>query len=225
MNLQDASYVFHFDRWWNPAVEHQAEGRAHRLGQTFPVNVYKYIVEETIEERIEKILSEKQHLFDEMVDSVSIDLKSKLTSDELFGLFGLVPPEHLKQPNRKSSFKGNYAEMTGVEFEGHVKQLLEQRKWNVESTPLTRDGGVDLIARRNDDIGVEITLYIQCKNHVSPVGVDVIRELNGVLPKGATGTRGVVVCPSGFTADAISFAKDRSISLWDRHHLFELFQQ
>ena len=224
LNLQDASYVFHFDRWWNPAVEHQAEGRAHRLGQTFPVNVYKYIVEETIEERIEKILSEKQHLFDEMVDSVSIDLKSKLTSDELFGLFGLVPPEHLKQPNRKSSFKGNYAEMTGVEFEGHVKQLLEQRKWNVESTPLTRDGGVDLIARRNDDIGVEITLYIQCKNHVSPVGVDVIRELNGVLPKDSTGTRGVVVCPSGFTADAISFAKDRSISLWDRHHLFELIQ-
>src|SRR3972149_263029 len=43
LNLQDASYVFHFDRWWNPAVELQAEGRAHRLGQTFPVNVYKYI--------------------------------------------------------------------------------------------------------------------------------------------------------------------------------------
>jgi len=225
LNLQDASYVFHFDRWWNPAVENQAEGRAHRLGQTFPVNVYKYIVEATIEERIEKILSEKQHLFDEIVDSVSIDLKSKLTSDELFGLFGLAPPEHLKQPKRKASFKGNYAEMTGVEFEEHVRHLLEQRKWNVESTPLTRDGGVDLIARRNDDIGVEITLYIQCKNHTSPVGVDVIRELNGVLPKGATSTRGVVVCPSGFTADAISFAKDRSISLWDRHHLFELFQQ
>jgi len=93
-----------------------------------------------------------------------------LTSEELFGLFGLVPPDHLKQHKRKTS-------------------------------------------------------YIQCKNHVSPVGVDVIRELNGVLPKGATSTRGVVVCPSGFTADAISFAKDRSISLWDRHHLFELIQQ
>jgi HJR/Mrr/RecB family endonuclease len=225
LNLQDASYVFHFDRWWNPAVEHQAEGRVHRLGQIFPVNVYKYIIEATIEERIEKILSEKQLLFDEIVDSVSIDLKSKLTSEEIFGLFGLVPPDHLKQHKRKTSFKGNYGEMTGVEFEEHVKHLLQQRKWNVESTPLTRDGGVDLIARRNDDIGVEITLYIQCKNHVTPVGVDVIRELNGVLPKGANGTRGVVVCPSGFTADAISFAKDRSISLWDRHHLFDLIQQ
>jgi len=169
-------------------------------------------------------LLEKQLLFDELVDSVSIDLKSKLTSEELFGLFGLEPPDHLKQPKDKASFKGSYAEMSGVEFEEHVKRLLEQKKWKVESTPLTRDGGVDLIARRNDDIGVEITLYIQCKNHISPVGVDVIRELNGVLPKGATSTRGVVVCPSGFTSDAINFAKDRSIILWDRHHLFELFQ-
>jgi hypothetical protein len=224
LNLQDASYVFHFDRWWNPAVEHQAEGRVHRLGQIFPVNVYKYIIEATIEERIEKILSEKQLLFDELVDSVSIDLKAKLSSEELFGLFGLVPPDHLKQPKRRAAFAGNYAEMGGVEFEEHVKRLLEQKKWRVESTPLTRDGGVDLIARRNDDIDVEITLYIQCKNHASPVGVDVMRELNGVLPKGAASTRGVVVCPSGFTADAIYFARDRSITLWDRHHLFELFQ-
>lgn len=99
LNLQDASYVFHFDRWWNPAVEHQAEDRTHRLGQVFPVNVYKYIIEDTIEERIEKILIEKQLLFDELVDSVSIDLKFKLTSEELFGLFGLTPPKRLKLSN------------------------------------------------------------------------------------------------------------------------------
>ena len=222
LNLQDASYVFHFDRWWNPAVELQAEGRAHRLCQTFPVHIYKYTIEDTIEERIEKILVEKQLLFDELVDSVSIDLKSKLSSEELFGLFGLVPPENLKASKHKSAFAGKYTEMGGIEFEEHVKRLLEQKKWRVETTPLTRDGGIDLIARRNDDIGVEITLYIQCKNHASPVGVDVIRELNGVMPKGAAGIRGVVVCPSGFTTDAITFAKDRGVTLWDRHHLFEL---
>jgi SNF2 family DNA or RNA helicase len=70
LNLQEASYVFHFDRWWNPAVEHQAEDRSHRLGQTLPVTVYKYICEETIEERIDGILREKQALFDELVDDV-----------------------------------------------------------------------------------------------------------------------------------------------------------
>jgi SNF2 family DNA or RNA helicase len=104
LNLQDASYVFHFDRWWNPAVEHQAEDRAHRMGQTFPVHIYKYIIENTIEERIEKILLEKQLLFDELVDDVSIDLRSKLSSEELFGLFGLLPPEKLKASKHKSAF-------------------------------------------------------------------------------------------------------------------------
>ena len=53
LNLQEASYVFHFDRWWNPAVENQAEDRSHRLGQMSPVTVYKYVCENTIEERID----------------------------------------------------------------------------------------------------------------------------------------------------------------------------
>ena len=223
LNLQDASYVFHFDRWWNPAVELQAESRAHRLGQTVPVHVYKYVIENTIEERIEKILREKQLLFDELVDSVSIDLKSKLSGEELFGLFGLTPPERLKSEKRRSDLSGNYSEMNGVEFEEHVQKLLEVKKWRVETTPLTRDGGIDLVARRCDDVGVEVTLCIQCKNHAAPVGVEVIRALNGALPKDVAGVRGVVVCPSGFTNDAITFARDRGIALWDRHHLFELY--
>ena len=92
LNLQEASYVFHFDRWWNPAIEHQAEDRVHRLGQKFPVTVYKYLCEDTIEERVDAILRQKQALFDEYVDDVSIDLGTSLTADELFGLFGLEAP-------------------------------------------------------------------------------------------------------------------------------------
>ena len=91
LNLQDASYVFHFDRWWNPAVERQAEDRSHRLGQTLPVNVYRYISEGTVEERIAEVLRDKQLLFDEMVDDVSLDLREKLSAEDLFGLFGLAP--------------------------------------------------------------------------------------------------------------------------------------
>src|SRR5439155_8882127 len=62
LNLQEASYVFHFDRWWNPAVARQAEDRSHRLGQTVPVNVYRYLCAGTIEERIDEILRAKQAL-------------------------------------------------------------------------------------------------------------------------------------------------------------------
>ena len=42
LNLQEASYVFHFDRWWNPAIERQAEDRSHRMGQAYPVTVFTY---------------------------------------------------------------------------------------------------------------------------------------------------------------------------------------
>ncbi|HZK67508.1 MAG TPA: helicase-related protein, partial [Chloroflexota bacterium] len=92
LNLQDASYVFHFDRWWNPAVERQAEDRSHRLGQTLPVNVYRYVSEGTVEERIAEVLRDKQLLFDEMVDDVSLDPRARLQTEDLFGIFGLDPP-------------------------------------------------------------------------------------------------------------------------------------
>ncbi len=89
LNLQDASYVFHFDRWWNPAVEQQAEARSHRMGQPLPVHVYKYILEDTIEERIDRILRKKQRLFDDLVDDVTMNLENRLGKAELLSLFGL----------------------------------------------------------------------------------------------------------------------------------------
>ena len=92
LNLQEASYVFHLDRWWNPAVERQAEDRSHRMGQLVPVTVFKYTCEETIEERIAQILTEKQKLFDDTIDDVSLDITTRLNRQEIFGLFGLESP-------------------------------------------------------------------------------------------------------------------------------------
>ncbi len=90
LNLQEASYVFHLDRWWNPAIERQAEDRSHRLGQTVKVNAIKYSCAETIEERIDRLLESKQEIFDRLVDDVSLDLSAQMSSEEIFGLFGLV---------------------------------------------------------------------------------------------------------------------------------------
>jgi len=89
LNLQEASYVLHLDRWWNPAVERQAEDRVHRIGQTVKVHVVKYTCIDTIEERIETVLGRKQALFDELVDDVSLDLSTQLSREELLGLFDL----------------------------------------------------------------------------------------------------------------------------------------
>ena len=90
LNLQEASYVFHLDRWWNPAVERQAEDRSHRMGQTVKVNVIKYSCVGTIEERIDKILERKQGLFDHLIDDVSLNLSAQMSREELLGLFGLA---------------------------------------------------------------------------------------------------------------------------------------
>lgn len=72
LNLQHASYVFHFDRTWNPVDELQAEDRCWRQGQTRRVFVRRYIVQHTIEERIDRVLARKKGLFDLYIDSHAV---------------------------------------------------------------------------------------------------------------------------------------------------------
>jgi SNF2 family DNA or RNA helicase len=86
LNLTSASRVFHFDRWWNPAVEAQAEDRTHRIGQSRPVHVYAYLCSDTIEERIEGILSEKRALFADVIDGVETAALRRLDLDALLGV-------------------------------------------------------------------------------------------------------------------------------------------
>ncbi len=62
LNLTAANHVFHFDRWWNPAVENQATDRAFRIGQTRTVNVHKYICTGSLEERIDQMIEQKTEL-------------------------------------------------------------------------------------------------------------------------------------------------------------------
>jgi len=69
LNLTRANHVFHFDRWWNPAVENQATDRAHRIGQTRRVQVHKFVCIGTIEDRIDEVLVEKSTLADRIMGS------------------------------------------------------------------------------------------------------------------------------------------------------------
>ena len=78
-----ASRVIHFDRWWNPAVEIQAEDRVHRIGQTRPVEVFAYVCAETVEERVAKILEEKRALFADLIDGVPAQALGRLDLDAL----------------------------------------------------------------------------------------------------------------------------------------------
>ncbi len=69
LNLTAATHVFHYDRWWNPAVENQATDRAYRIGQTRRVQVHKFVTIGTVEERIDKMLAEKTALAQNIVGS------------------------------------------------------------------------------------------------------------------------------------------------------------
>ncbi|HWI50717.1 MAG TPA: DEAD/DEAH box helicase [Symbiobacteriaceae bacterium] len=88
INLTAATHVFHVDRWWNPAVEDQATDRAYRIGQTRRVMVYKLVTAGTLEERIDKLLTEKRALSDQVIGTGEAWLSS-LSTEELRALITL----------------------------------------------------------------------------------------------------------------------------------------
>ncbi len=69
LNLGKASHVVVFDRWWNPAVEIQAIYRAHRFDRDEPLHVVRFLIKDSVEERIADILEEKENLFEEVIES------------------------------------------------------------------------------------------------------------------------------------------------------------
>jgi superfamily II DNA or RNA helicase len=73
LNLTRASYVFHMEPWWNPAVENQATDRVHRIGQTRSVQVYRYVMTESVEEKIQLLKSRKAQLFGDLMNDESHD--------------------------------------------------------------------------------------------------------------------------------------------------------
>lgn len=95
LNLTAANHVFHFDRWWNPAVENQATDRAFRIGQTKKVQVHKFITLGTLEEKIDEMIDRKQSLNDQVVGQ-SEQWITEMSTEDLRELFAL----------RKSWLKG-----------------------------------------------------------------------------------------------------------------------
>ncbi len=88
LNLTAANHVFHFDRWWNPAVENQATDRAFRIGQQKDVQVHKMITLGTLEEKIDAMIDSKQSLNDQVVGQ-SEQWITELSNEELHELFAL----------------------------------------------------------------------------------------------------------------------------------------
>ncbi|HEY1336258.1 MAG TPA: SNF2-related protein [Bryobacteraceae bacterium] len=88
LNLTAANHVFHFDRWWNPAVENQATDRAYRIGQRRNVQVHKFVCAGTLEEKIDEMIERKKDVAGRVVGAGEAWL-TELSNDQLRDLFAL----------------------------------------------------------------------------------------------------------------------------------------
>jgi SNF2 family DNA or RNA helicase len=70
VTLTSADYIFLMDPWWNPAIEEQAIDRAHRIGRTKPIFIYRLIAQGTIEEKVREFQKEKKDTFEEIVGDI-----------------------------------------------------------------------------------------------------------------------------------------------------------
>lgn len=84
LNLTAADYVIHLDPWWNPAAEDQASDRAHRIGQSRPVTIYRLVAKGTIEEQIVELHRHKRNLAEQLLEGT--DAPAALDAAELLAL-------------------------------------------------------------------------------------------------------------------------------------------
>lgn len=92
INLTEATYVIHFDHWWNPATMQQAEDRTHRIGQKYRVTVYSFWMKSTVEKRIKEKLVEKRLLVETTVDELAVEaMENALSTEDWLDIFGIKP--------------------------------------------------------------------------------------------------------------------------------------
>ena len=202
----------------------QAQARAHRIGQRRTVFATSFLIKNTIEERIHEILQRKRKLFGEMIDELTdVQMEATLTEQELFGLFGLQPPRTRGDTSRKSTGTADATDLDRLgprDFEQTVANIFRGMGYSVKLTQFTKDGGIDIYARKQTDASRE-ELIIQCKHYPShAVGVAEARELNGLLEQQHTG--GVLVTSGTFSGECREFCKTKRIRLVERSELLAM---
>jgi len=223
LNLQAATYVYLFDRWWNPAMEDQAVKRAHRIGQKRTVIVRRFYCRDTIEQDILQKLAEKRRLFRAVIDENRPAESMGLTEEELFSLFDLkVRPR--RAAGRIAPHRLNLDSIDPGGFEELVARLYVAQGFDARLTGGSHDGGIDILAER-EAAGGRDRIAIQCKRHVQSVGRPVLQQLWGVVSADPSFTRADVVTTSGFSSEARAFADGKRVTLIDREALVALARE
>ena len=220
LNLTEASYVVHFDQWWNPAVMWQAEARVHRPGQVRGVNVYAYWVENTIEERIYQKLKEKGILFEAVVEGLAeTSIDELISTDEWLEMLGVIRPDR-KPPEQEPTnldsmglvdIRNRLLQLSPAKFEELVKGLMEGFGYpNVKVTGRSGDGGLDVVSTRNTLRG-SVKAVAQCKRYAGTVGVEVARALRGAMAVDLMIEKGYLVTTGEFSAGCLAFCAQTGV--------------
>ena len=89
IDLISGNAVIHYDRWWNPAKENQATARVHRMGQKDVVHLFRLSTRDTLEEKIDSIISEKKHLSEAIIREDELGMIQRLSREQLLELFSI----------------------------------------------------------------------------------------------------------------------------------------
>ncbi len=221
LNLTEASYVIHFDHWWNPAVMWQAEARVHRPGQkAASVNIYSYWVEDTIDRRIHEVLQRKGLLFKDVVDGLAeTDIDELISTDEWLEILGVQSRVKVAQPTRSEGLAHLSVDeirqlLQGISpsrFEHVVKELMRCLGYPTSRvTGRSGDGGIDVVASRNTESGIE-RAAAQCKRYRGTVDVGAARDFRGAITTDKTIRRGFLVTTGDFTRSCQMFCEQSGV--------------
>jgi len=133
LNLTAADTVIHYDPWWNPAVENQATDRAHRIGQTKPVFVYKMIATGTLEEKMLLLQEKKKALADAVFDPEKAG-SIKITEEELDFLFRPIRDEPTVE-EMSGSYKTNSTSQDAEAYSLLDVSMIEEEGGEPKATP------------------------------------------------------------------------------------------
>ena len=210
----------------------QAEDRVHRAGQKRAVTIYHLGMKDTIEERIEKMLREKAALAQRVIDGLAEGVDSSvldITLDEWLHTILQISPEDRENKNAESvgalkqkaqvqdsfslswnatkleEIRARLYKMDPTQFEKLVAKIFSRFGYpDVSHQGHSSDGGVDVMAKRYDEEGVHCAI-VQCKRYTKNVGVQVARDLAGVLSQQRGDSQGYIVASSDFTSQCKQF--------------------
>lgn len=226
--LSSASYLIHFDQWWNPAITRQAEARLHPTEQGDAiVHIYELLMAGTIEERLDHLLKEKGLLEDGFLDGLTNpeELENKLSLGDLLGLLELSlkeeaspvkksPEETLEESEKKTTemdwekeeIKKRVLSFSSGEFEQLVKIVVQKMGYpNVERVSSNAVENVEIEAWGENDAVVE-RVYVLCKRVTKNVGIKDVRDLYDTVKTLGENELGILMTLSDFTPQCKPFA-------------------